>query len=58
MKDLYTGMTARVKADGFLSSPFVIKQWVRQGGILSASHYKRYNNPLMIDVDDRLMVSE
>ena len=48
MKDLYTGMTARVKWDGFLSSPFVIKQGVRQGGILSASHYKRYNNPLMI----------
>ena len=53
MKDLYSGMTARVKWDGFLSSPFVIKQGVRQGGILSASHYKRYNNPLMIDVEDR-----
>ena len=34
-------------------STFTIKQGVRQGGILSASHYKRYNNRLMIDVEDR-----
>lgn len=53
MKDLYTNMTARVKWDGFLSSPFIIKQGVRQGGVLSASHYKRYNNPLMLEVEDR-----
>ena len=32
---------------------FTIKQGVRQGRILSASHYKQYNNPLMIDVEDR-----
>ena len=53
MKDIYTGMTAKVKWDGFLSSPFTIKQGVRRGGILSASHCKRYNNPLIIDVEDR-----
>ena len=53
MKDLYSNMTARVKWEGHLSSPFIIKQGVRQGGILSATHYKRYNNPLLLDIEDR-----
>ena len=47
-------MTAKVKWDGFLSSPFIIRQGMRQGGILSASHYKRYNNSLLIEVEDKL----
>ena len=53
LNDLYTNMTARVKWDGFLSAPFVIKQGVRQGGILSASHYRRYNNPLLLEIEDK-----
>ena len=53
LSDLYTNMTARVKWDGFLSVPFVIKQGVRQGGILSASHYKIYNNPLLLEIEDK-----
>ena len=53
LKDLYTDMTTRVKWDGFLSSSFVIRQGVRLGGILSASHYKRYNNSFLIDVEDK-----
>ena len=53
MKDLYSNMTAKVKWDGFLSSPVSIRQGVRQGGILSAPHYKRYNNSFLIDVEDR-----
>ena len=40
LKNLYTDMTSRDKWDGFISSSFVIR-WCRQGGILSASHYKR-----------------
>lgn len=32
LKDLYAGMTAKVKWDGFLSSPLIIRQGVRQGG--------------------------
>ena len=52
-KDLYSNMTAKVKWDGFLSSPVIIRQGVRQGGILSAPHYKRYNNSFLIDVEDR-----
>ena len=45
MKGLNTGMTARVKWDGFLSLPFVIKQGVRQGGILSAPHLQKIQQP-------------
>ena len=46
-------MTAKVKWDGYLSSPFTIRRDVRQGGILSASHYKRYNNSMLIEEEDR-----
>ena len=53
MKDLYSNMTSKVKWDGFLSSPVSIKQGVRQGGILSAPNYKRYNNLFLIDMEDR-----
>ena len=52
MKDLYTSMSTKAKWDGFLSSQFVISQGIRQGGILSASHNKRYNNSFLIDVED------
>ena len=53
LKDLYTEMTTSVKWESHLSSPFVIRQGVRQGGILSTSHYKRYNNPLLIQIEDK-----
>ena len=32
---------------------FIIKEWVRQGGILSAIHYKGYNNPLLLEIEDK-----
>ena len=38
LQDLYSNMTARIKWDEYLSSPFIIKEGVRQGGILSATH--------------------
>ena len=53
MKDVYSNMTPKVKWDGFLSSPVIIRQGVRQGGIPSAPHYKRYNNSFLIDVENR-----
>ena len=53
LKDLYTDMTSKVKWDGYLSSPFIIRQGVRQEGILSAFHYKRYNNSVLIEVEER-----
>ena len=51
LNDMYTDLTSRVKWEVSLSNPIIIKQGVRQGGVLSTSHYKRYNNPLLIEVD-------
>lgn len=33
--------------------PLIIKQGIRQGGILSVSHYKRCNNPLLLEIGDK-----
>ena len=30
-----------------------LRQGVRQGGVLSTSHYKRYNNPLLLQLEER-----
>ncbi|MCW4345831.1 MAG: reverse transcriptase family protein [Candidatus Thiodiazotropha endolucinida] len=53
VRDIYTDMLSSVKWEGHLSAPFVIHQGVRQGGVLSTSHYKRYNNPLLIQLENR-----
>ena len=53
IQDLYQGMTTCVKWKGFLSTPFLIRQGVRQGGVLSATHYKRYNNLLLLQLEDK-----
>ena len=45
--------TSVVKWEDTLSSPFVIKQGVRQGGVLSTAHYKRYNHPLLIQLENK-----
>ncbi len=50
---MYSDLTSRVKWENTLSSPIVIKQGVRQGGVLSTSHYKRYNNPLLLQIEDK-----
>lgn len=52
LHDLYSGMTSSVKWQGRLSDPFSINQGVRQGGVLSTEHYKRYNNPLLLKLED------
>ena len=44
---LYSDATSSVKWMGRLSSPFVIKQGVRQGGVLFTLHYKLFNNDLL-----------
>ena len=44
-----------VKWEGTLSNPLVIKQGVRQGGVLSMAHYKRYNNPLLIQLENKFI---
>jgi hypothetical protein len=45
-------MTATIKWKGKLSRRIDIKQGVRQGGILSTDHYKRYNNPLLLHLEE------
>ena len=47
VKELYSGLTSRVKWIGELSSQFGIHQGVRQGGILSFL-YKTYINPCLL----------
>ena len=47
VKDLYTGLTSKVKWLGELSEHFDIRQGVRQGGILSPFLYKTYINPCL-----------
>ena len=53
LNDMYTDLTPRVKWEANRSNPIIIRQGVRQGGVLSTSHYKRYNNPLLIKVENR-----
>ena len=48
LRNLYSDCSSRIKWAGDLSHPINIKQGVRQGGVLSKGHYKRYNNPLLL----------
>ena len=52
LKDLYDNMTTTVKWNGDISRSVGIKQGVRQGGVLSTDHYKRYNNPLLLQLEE------
>ena len=52
---MYNGLTARVKWEGEMSSPFNICQGVRQGGILSTHLYKTYNNDLLTELESRCL---
>ncbi len=47
IKEIYTGMSARVKWKEKFSEPFQITQGVRQGGILSTGLYKSFIDPLL-----------
>ena len=51
IKDLYTGLSSKVKWLGQTSSSFSIKQGVRQGGILSPFLYKAYINPCLLELE-------
>ena len=53
IRDMYTDCSSRVKWAGLISDPINIRQGVRQGGVLSTSHYKRYNNPLLLQLEER-----
>ncbi len=51
MKNMYSDMQSMVKWDGDISDQIPIEQGVRQGGVLSTVHYKRYNNPLLLSLE-------
>ena len=53
VRDFYSDMTTSVKWEIHLSAQFVIRQGVRQGGVLSTFHYKRLNNLHLIVLEDR-----
>ena len=53
LQNMYSDLTSVVKWEGTLSCPFVIRQGVCQGGVLSTAHYKRYNNPLLIQLENK-----
>ena len=50
VKDMYTGLTSKVKWIGELSESFKIQQGVKQGGILSPFLYKTYINPCLVEL--------
>ncbi|CAC5365528.1 unnamed protein product [Mytilus coruscus] len=50
VKNLYNGMTSKVRWAGGISDNFKILQGVRQGGILSPLLYKIYNNNLLMEL--------
>ena len=47
-----------MKLERTFSFPFVIKQVVRQGGVLSTGHCKRYNHPFLIEIENKLTVAK
>ncbi len=51
IKDMYYGLTSRIKWTGDISEAFGISQGVRQGGILSTHLYKLYVNNLLLDLE-------
>ena len=53
LKDLYSGCSSRIKWAGDLSHPINLQQGVRHGSVLSTSHYKRYNNLLLLTLEER-----
>jgi hypothetical protein len=47
VKDLYTGMSSKIKRMGEIRQKFPIHQGVRQGGVLSTHLYKVYINSVL-----------
>ena len=52
LRDLQANGTTKVKWNCNLSSHFETLQGIRQGAKLSATLYKRYNNPLLKQIED------
>ena len=52
LKDLHCDSSSRIKLAGQYSDLIYIEQGVRQGGVLSTANYKRYNNTLLLHLED------
>ena len=52
IKDMYSGLTTRVKWLGELSESFPVLQGVRQGGILSTHLYKMFVENLLLELEN------
>ena len=50
IKDLYSGLSAKIKWKNQMEDSFQILQGVRQGGILSTHFYKVYVNGLLVEI--------
>ena len=55
IRSMYSGLTAKVKWEGEVSSSFSIRQGVQQDGILSTNFYKTYSNDLQLELEDRCL---
>ena len=53
LRELYSDCSSRIKWAGELSHPINIRQEVRQGGVISTGHYKRYKNTFLLQLEDR-----
>ena len=52
LSSMYSNAVTSVKWGPHVSSSFPIGQGVRQGGILSTTHYKLFNNGLLHEIDE------
>jgi hypothetical protein len=55
IKDLYSGLTSKVKWAGELSESFDILQGVRQVGILSTHLYKIFVQDLLLELESQCL---
>ena len=55
IRSMYSGLTAKVKWEGEVSSSFSIRQGVQQGEILSTNFYKTNSNDLQLELEDRCL---
>ena len=52
LRDMQANGTTRVKWNCNFSAPFQTLQGIRQGAKLSTTLYKRYNNPLLLQIEE------
>jgi hypothetical protein len=52
IKESYRNMTTKVKWKDEIGEEFIVRQGVRQGGVMSPSLYKTYINNLLLSVED------